>query len=246
MARQAQILELIQTRGFQSVRDLANELKVDESTVRRHLYKLESLALINRTHGGASPVESAETPSRIKQTIHSPEKKKIGQAMAEKLLDGQVILLDSGSTTLEVAKALKNRVLTVVTNDLAIGIELQRKPNINIVFIGGEILANLNTTWGPTAVEQIKRLRVDVGVFGVDSVSANGVFNNTSNEIESKQAMMAISGQAYFVADSSKFTRKALFKVFNIDQFTAGITDDSLDEDVANQIPLPIIRVGSN
>ncbi len=245
MSRKAQILEIIQSRGFQTVRDLATEIQVDESTVRRNLEKLEALDLVRRTHGGASPVQPTETPALIKQNIHAAEKKAIGQAMADRILDGQVILLDSGSTTLEVAKALKNSLLTVVTNDLRIGMEVASKPGINLVFIGGELLPDLYTMWGPTAVQQIEQLRVEVAIFGADAVNENGIYNNTSYEIESKRAMMAIASQAFFVADSSKFHRKALFKVFGLENFLTGITDDYLNPLVASQLPLPIIRVGS-
>lgn len=245
MSRQAQILEIIQSRGFLSVRDLASEIQVDGSTVRRHLLKLESLGLVSRAHGGVGPVEPVETPSRIKQSMHAKEKRAIGRAMAERVSDGQVILLDSGTTTLEVAKSLKNSVLTVVTNDLQIGMEVAKKSRINLVFIGGEILPDLHTAWGPTAVKQIEQLRVEIAIFGADAVTKAGIFNNTSFEIESKRAMMEIASQAFFVADSSKFQRKALFKVFDLEDFATGITDESLDPTVASQLPLPIIRVSS-
>lgn len=243
MSRKAQILEILQSRGFQSVRELASEIQVDESTIRRNLEKLEALELVSRTHGGASPVQSIETPALIKQKLHAAEKKAIGIAMADRILDGQVILLDSGSTTLEVAKSLKNSLLTVVTNDLRIGMEVTRKPGINLVFIGGELLPDLYTMWGPTAVQQVEQLRVEVAIFGADAVSEYGVFNNTSYEIETKRAMMKIASQAFFVADSSKFHRKALFKVFGLESFITGITDDYLDPIVAANLPLPVIRV---
>jgi DeoR/GlpR family transcriptional regulator of sugar metabolism len=243
MSRQAQILEIIQSRGFLSVRDLASEIQADESTVRRHLHKLESLDLVIRTHGGVSPVESSETPSLIKQSIHANQKKAIGRMMASQIKDGQVVLLDSGSTTLEVAKSLKNSTLTVVTNDLRIAMEVSKTPSYNLVLIGGEVLPNLHTTWGPTAVHQIEKLSIEVAIFGADAVSPEGIFNNTGYELETKRAMLAISSEAFFVADSSKFQRKALFKVFTLDQFTTGITDDSLDPIDASKIPLSIIRV---
>lgn len=243
MSRQSQILEIIQSRGFQSVRDLASEIQVDESTIRRHLYKLDALNLVTRTHGGASPVQSSETPSVIKQSIHSEEKKAIGRAMASQIRDGQVLLLDSGSTTLEVAKSLRNSSLTVVTNDLRIGMEVAKNPAYNLVLIGGEVLPNLYTTWGPTAVQQVGKLSVEVAVFGADAVNSKGIFNNTGYELETKRAMLAISGEAHFVADSSKFHRHALFEVFSLDKFKSGITDFSLDPLEVSGYTVPISRV---
>lgn len=243
MSNKAQILEILQTRGFQTVRALAEEIAVDESTVRRNLEKLEALDLVRRTHGGASSLQPAETPADLKQNIHAAEKKAIGLAMAERVRDGQVVMLDSGSTTLAVARALTNALLTVVTNDLRIGIEIAKKPGMNLVFIGGELLPDLYTMWGPTSVEQIEKLRVDIAIFGADAVNENGIFNNTSYEIETKRTMMSIATNSYFVADSSKFHRKALFKVFELESFEMGITDDVLGPMTASALPLPIIRV---
>lgn len=243
MSRQATILDIIQTTGFQTVSDLADQLAVDPSTIRRHLDRLEEMDLIQRTHGGARPVPQADTPFAFKQTLHHKEKQAIGKAMADRILDGQVVMLDSGSTTLEVAMHLNHSRLTVVTNDLRIGIEIANKRGINLVFIGGELLPNVYTMWGPTAVQQIEQLRVDVAIFGADTVNDNGVFNNSSYEMEAKRSMMSIASQAFLVADSSKFHREALFKVFNFEGFTAGITDDLLDPIIASQMPIPIIRV---
>lgn len=244
VSRQAVILDIIQTTGFQSVADLASQLGVDPSTIRRHLDRLEDLDLVQRTHGGVRPIQQTETPSYLKQSLHQREKAAIGKAMADRVLDGQVIMLDSGTTTLEVAKHLVNSRLTVVTNDLRIGLEIASKRGINLVFIGGELLPGVYTMWGPTSVQQIEQLRVDVAIFGADTVNESGIFNISSYEMEVKRTMLSIASHAFFVADSSKFHREALFKVFDFDRFTAGITDDLLDPLVASQLPLPVIRVG--
>ena len=244
MNRQQKILEAIRIHGFRSVGDLASELDVDESTIRRHLARLEKLDLIQRTHGGArigSSERAANEPSRP----HASEKRAIGKAMAERIRDGQVVLLDSGTTTLEVAKALTNKRLTVVTNDLRIGMEIAAKPRIQLVFIGGELLPETYNMWGPTAVEQIEQLGIDIAVFGADSVSENGIYSFMSYEIEMQRTMLDIASEACFVADSSKFHLKALFRVFDLDGFSFGITDDYLDPLKASQLPLPIIRASA-
>ena len=242
MSRQNQILDAIKAHGFRSVSELASDLSVDDSTIRRHLARLERLELIYRTHGGAR-MNAAPPGANAPSGPHGREKRAIGKAMAERIRDGQVVLLDSGTTTLEVARALRNSHLTVVTNDLHIGMAVASKPRIQLVFIGGELLPETSNMWGPTAVEQIEQLRVDVAIFGADAIGDNAVMSVTSYEIELQRAMMAIAAQAFLVADSSKFHRKALFKVFELDQFTAGITDDYLNPLRASQLPLPMIRV---
>ncbi|MDN4612225.1 DeoR/GlpR family DNA-binding transcription regulator [Arthrobacter sp. MDB2-24] len=243
MSRQAEIIEILQDEGFQSVVELARRLGVNPSTIRREFEKLEQLELIQRTHGGAYPVKQTDTPSLIKESLHHREKEAIGRAMADKVLDGQTILLDSGSTTLEVAKHLDNSRLTVVTNDLRIGLEIANRQCAHLVLIGGELLPNVYTLWGPSSVQQIEQLRVDVAIFGADTVDEQGIFNTSSYELELKRTMRSIAKEAFFVADSSKFGREALFKVFGLDQFTAGITDDLLDPIRASHFPVPIISV---
>jgi DeoR/GlpR family transcriptional regulator of sugar metabolism len=164
--------------------------------------------------------------------------------MAERVLEGQTILLDAGETTLEVARHLRHARLTVVTHDLRIGLEIATKPSINLVFIGGELLPSGFGMWGPTSVQQVENLRVNVAIFGADTVMDDGLYSTSSYEIELKRKMRSIASQAFFVADSSKFGREALFKVFGFEDFTAGITDAMLDPIRAAQLPVPVIRAG--
>lgn len=243
MTRHAEIIDILQQSGYWSVKDLAERFSVTTSTIRRDLEKLEQMDLLQRTHSGAQPVRQTDTPASFKETLHAREKAAIGSLMASKILDGQTVLIDSGSTTLEVARHLTNSRLTVVTNDLRIGLEIAKKPAIHLVFIGGELLPNVYTMWGPTAVEQISHLRFDVAVFGADTVNEEGIFNTSSYEVELKRQMRAASREAFFVADSSKFGREALFRVFGIDDFTAGVTDSFLDPLRASRFPIPVITV---
>ena len=108
MVRKADILDDLLENGYRSVPDLALAFGVDASTIRRHLARLEKLNLVQRTHGGALPIRHADTPFAVKQSLHTSEKVAIGTAMAARIEDGQTVLLDSGSTTLEVAKRLSN------------------------------------------------------------------------------------------------------------------------------------------
>ena len=243
MSRQTDILDYIAEAGFASVKELAERFAVTVSTIRRDLAELETEKLVHRTHGGALTVYPAETPFQLKETLHPAEKKAIGIAMADRVLDGQTILLDSGSTTLEVARHLHASGLTVVTNDLRIGLEIAGRKCAHLVFIGGELLPNVYTMWGPTSVAQLANMRVNVAIFGADSVEQDGIYNTTSYEIEIKRMMHSIAAESFFVADSSKFHRDALFKVFGYEGFTAGLTDSTLNPLFAADFPIPIVRV---
>lgn len=242
MSRQADTVELLLERGFASVTDLAEHFGVTGSTMRRTLAELEARDLVQRTHGGALPVRQTDAPSDLKQRLHQAEKRAIGRAMAQRIRPGQTVLLDSGSTTLEVARCLRARQLTVVTNDLLIGAVIAEQQNAHLVFIGGELLPNVYTMWGPTSVQQLQDLRVNVAVFGADTVTEDGVYNTNSYELEVKRTMRSVASEAFLVADSSKFGRDALFKVFDLDAFTAGITDERISPARAEQFPVPLVR----
>ncbi|RYV52116.1 DeoR/GlpR family DNA-binding transcription regulator [Pengzhenrongella frigida] len=242
MSRRADIITMLQDRGFQSVNDLASNFGVDSSTIRRDLDKLEAQGLVERTHGGVILAHGGTLPATQPETLHAAEKEAIGAAMAERVLDGQTIFVDSGATTLEVARHLNHARLTVVTNDLRIGLEISSKPSMHLVFIGGELLAGSYAMWGPISIQQIENLRVNVAIFGADTVMEDGIYSTSSYEIELKRKMRSIASEAFFVADSSKFGREALFKVFGFEDFTAGISDATLDPIRAASFPVPVIR----
>lgn len=241
MSRRQQIVELIEERGFQSVTQLARQFGVDSSTIRRDLDRLAADGTVLRTHGGAAPVETpAPSQGEVPQL---GEKQAIGAAMAERILENQTVLLDSGTTCLEVARHLNHSRLTVVTHDLLVGIEVARKPQINLVFIGGELLPMKTSMWGPTSLQQLETMRFNVAVFGASAVMDDGIYASSSYSIELKRKMRSVATDAFFVADSTKFGREALFKVFGFEDFTAGVTDTTLDPIRAARWPIPLIRV---
>ncbi|GAA1628529.1 DeoR/GlpR family DNA-binding transcription regulator [Georgenia ruanii] len=245
MSRRQQIAELVEQRGFQSVTALAQRFAVDSSTIRRDLDRLAADGVVVRTHGGAAaPTGAGENGRPVSERDPQlPEKRAIGAAMAERIHEGQTVLLDSGTTCLEVARHLDHARLTVVTNDLHIGLEIASKPQINLAFIGGELLPTSTSMWGPASIQQLETMRVNVAVFGAGTVMDDGIYASSSYAIELKRKMRSIASEAFFVADSTKFGREALFKVFGFDNFTAGITDDTLDPIRAARFPVPLIRV---
>ena len=241
MPRRQDIVELVEEHGFQSVNSLARKFGVDASTIRRDLERLADEKLIRRTHGGAAAVDPAP-PNQPSADRQVREKRAIGAATADRILENQTVLLDSGTTCLEVAKHLNHSRLTVVTHDLLVGVEISRKPRINLVFIGGELLPGSTAMWGPASLQQLENMRVNVAVFGAGAVMNDGIYASSSYSIELKRKMRSVAAEAFFVADSTKFGREALFKVFGFDDFTAGITDDAIDPIRAARWPIPLIR----
>ena len=215
---------MIEATGFETVSSLAEALDVNVSTIRRDLEHLAEAGLVRRTHGGAIPIpQDEDTEEFLQDSPNRAEKRAIGPAMAERILDGQSVFIDSGSTCLEVARALDARRVTVV-------------------FVGGELLPNRTHMWGPTAIDQLEHIRVNTAVFGANSVMEDGIYASTGYSIELQQKVRSIASTAYFVADSTKFGRNALYKVLGIDAFTAGITDSFLSPISAAAYPIPLIR----
>lgn len=244
--RHGQIIRVVNETGYVEVSALAATFGVHPSTIRRDLIEMERQGLLERSHGGVSAAERDERQDiafSVKERHRRAEKSAIGAAMASRIGDGQTVLLDSGSTTLEVARNLtRHEGLTVITNDLRIGVEIASHPNAHLVVLGGELLPNVYTLWGPTVVDQLNKLKVDVAVFGADAVNSECITNTNGYEIELKRTMHKIASTSFLVADSSKFERQAPFFVLDLSTFESCISDDQLDPMVASSYPIPVIR----
>lgn len=247
--RQAQILRAVREAGYVEVAALAEALGVHQSTIRRDLMELEQQGQIERSHGGVSAAERDERQDiafSVKERMHRPEKAAIGAAMAERIGNGQTVLLDSGSTTLEVARHLAGHSgLTIITNDLRIGVEIASHDDTHLVVLGGELLPNVYTLWGDRVIAELKKLKVDVAVFGTDAVNAECITNTNGYEVEMKRTMHSIASTSFLVADSSKFERQAPFRVMDLTNFVTCVTDERVDPITASSYPIPIIRAST-
>jgi DeoR/GlpR family transcriptional regulator of sugar metabolism len=242
----SELLRWLQQRGgFSSVADLAAEFEVTPSTIRRHLEVLQQRGVIERRHGSVQAVApTAELPYAAKMTERQRQKQAIAFGVAHRIGQGQSVLLDSGSTMLEVAKALRLHIgLTIVTDDIRIANEVADHNSSRLIVIGGERLPSVYTLSGPDSIRQIQELSVDVAVLSADAVNAHSVTNATSEEVAVKRAMIECARARYLVADSSKFEKTLLIKVCDLSEFTLGITDTGLDPIVAAHYPIPMIRV---
>jgi DeoR/GlpR family transcriptional regulator of sugar metabolism len=241
----SELLRRIQQRGYENVSQLATEFGVTASTIRRHLDILQQRGVIERRHGGVAALSAtAEIPYAAKESERLRQKHAIALGVAHRIGPGQSVLLDSGSTTLEVAKALRLHIgLTIITNDIRVANEVAGQNSARLIVIGGERLSTVFTLAGPDSVRQITELSVDVAVLGADAVDAHSVTDASSDEVAMKRAMLASARDRYLVADSSKFERRLLIKVSDLSVFTLGITDNGMDPIVAATYPIPMIRV---
>ena len=232
--RRREILDRLIADGYVEAKELAVELGVDTSTVRRDLDVLVREGHVQRTHGGARliPGISTDLPYEAKQASHASEKTAIGRTAATRVADGDTIILDSGSTTYEVAVALRNHNdLTVITNDLRIAKYVAGLHRFRLLVTGGELLGSVYTLAGDRTVEFLRDYTATWTFLGADAIDATaGITNTNTLEIPIKRAMIAAAETTVVVADSSKFGHRALAKVAGVNEVDALITDPALDD----------------
>lgn len=213
LERQEKLLQYINKKKKANVQELSRLFKVSKVTIRRDLDELASKGLVVKTHGGVLSAEnnlSLEIPSSSKFEANSEAKRSIGAAAADMIDDGDIVILDAGSTTLEIARRLERKAVTVLTNDIKIAVETARKPNVRLLVSGGELLnGSVYTLVGSQASDFFKRVHVNKTFIGCDAIDLDfGVSNRTMQEVEVKRAMIAAANEVIMVTDSSKLNKK--------------------------------------
>ncbi|MFF2059897.1 DeoR/GlpR family DNA-binding transcription regulator [Rhodococcus qingshengii] len=230
--RRQAILRRIHTDGYVEAKLLSRELGVDASTIRRDLDMLAKAGKAERTHGGARPVTGAvfEIPYAVKENERRQEKAAIANCAAQRVMDGHTVVLDSGSTTYQVALELRHRSdLTIITNDLRIAKYVALLPATRLLVTGGELLGSVFTLVGERAVEFLSDYSADWAFLGADAIDPTaGITNTNTLEIPIKRAIIASATRTAVVVDSSKFGHRALAKVAGINEVDTIITDSDL------------------
>lgn len=221
------ILEELSSSGSVAVVDLCERLGVSAATVRRDLEQLEAQRLLTRTHGGAvAQMVSYELPLRYKSARRQEEKRRIGIEAARRVHDGSVIGLTGGTTTTEVARAIADRRVTVVTNALNIASELAIRPNIKLVVSGGVARSESYELVGPIADEMLTGLHLDLAFIGADGLTAAaGLTTHHEIEAHTDRALVQRAAKVVVVADGSKLGRVAFARICGIDEVHELITD---------------------
>ncbi|MGA9389626.1 MAG: transcriptional repressor AgaR [Candidatus Sulfotelmatobacter sp.] len=212
--RRRAILEALRMDGRVLVPDLARRFRTSQVTIRKDLEILHSSGKIHRTHGGALPAREGalEDPTlREKEKLHRREKIQIASAAAQMVEEGQVVILDSGTTTTAIARALRHHQnLTIITNAVNIAAELAGS-SLEVILTGGTLRKNSFSLVGPIAEETLHRLNADILFLGVDGFDVHYGLS-TPNLLEAKvnRAMMDVARIVVAVCDSSKFGRRSL------------------------------------
>ena len=209
--RQALIRQLVQDQGRVTVPELSSRFGVSEATIRRDLEQLHGWGWVRRTHGGAVRFARAASeppmPHRIPE--QHEEKRRIGSAAAQMIRGGETIFLGSGTTVLEIARALPDSLnLRIITNSLAILNELTGRPQIELIVIGGMFRQSELSMVGHITEQAIRELRADRVFMGIRAIdAAYGLANDFLPETMTDRAILGIAPQVVVVADHSKFGR---------------------------------------
>ncbi|AWV99695.1 DeoR/GlpR family DNA-binding transcription regulator [Arcticibacterium luteifluviistationis] len=211
--RKKEILSLLAEKEFITASDLVQRLGVSDITIRRDLSQLESLGLLKRTHGGATRVDENPMVSfDLKSSQNEAEKRKIGEAAAKHIQDGDVIFIDCGSTTLHICLHIRKLNIKVITNSLPVVSALQNS-KVKVNLIGGELANKRQAVHGKMAVNHIHQYHADIAFIGADAIDLEGnLWANSETEAEISSAMIAASNKVYVCADSSKRGRKGYLK----------------------------------
>jgi DeoR family transcriptional regulator of aga operon len=230
--RRRAILETLNRDGRVLVADLARQFETSEVTIRKDLELLHGHGLVHRTHGGALPAHEGalEDPTlREKEKLHRPEKLRIAGAAARLVQEGQVVILDSGTTTTAIARALRGfRNLTIVTNAVNIAAELSGAA-AEVILTGGTLRQNSFSLVGPIAEETLRRLHADILFLGVDGFDVHYGLS-TPNLLEAKvnRVMVEVAKRTVAVCDSSKFGRRSLSLIVPPSALQQIITDKNI------------------
>jgi len=232
--RRQQIRRWIETRKQASVTELARRFEVSAVTIRTDLSALEATGAIVRVHGGAVPQgDGDEVSIEIKQTLHRAEKLRIAEAAVALIENGQTLILDSGSTTAEIAKLIRGLRLdsiNVITNGLNIALLLASAPHVNLIIPGGELRRPSWSLAGPQAERALRELQADLLFLGVDSLDPDiGVMTPYLLEAQLNAQMIRISRRVVAVADASKLLRRNLSVIAPLESVHQLITDRAAD-----------------
>jgi len=245
--RRVRIKKLLREEGSVKVSRLSKLFNVSEVTIRRDLAKLEKERAIKRIHGGAMAADSdAPTFSFLSRTQEqAKEKELIGKKAAELIKDGSTIILDSGTTTSEVAKNLRgHRNLKVITNALNIALELADNRDISVVVPGGSLKGASLSLTGPRVVEFVKNVNVDITFLSVQGVSLEeGLTNNSISDLYLKRAIIDVARKVVLVVDSSKFNKVELYTISPITLVDTIITDKNAPGPLVHQLLSKKIKV---
>ncbi|GGL42539.1 DeoR family transcriptional regulator [Halarchaeum grantii] len=243
--RKRTIVDLVNDRDGCSVAELATEIGVSETTIRRDLRDLEERSLLERTHGGATPVISHGRPYETRRVYNVEEKRAIAERAVAEVRDTQVAFFDSGSTLIEVAKQVPEDLsMTAVTRMPAIAHELSERGH-ETHLTGGTYRPDGHDCVGPWTDERVRQTNADVLFLGTDGVDREGLSARDMQQSQAKRALIENAARVVLVADHSKFAESHAFRVASHDAIDLLVTDAAVPEAIREALVAAGVEVAA-
>lgn len=245
--RQQRVLQMLQQRKAMELDELARELAVSASTIRRDLDALERKGIVERTHGGAvykgndiavvepinSPPESNQPKvvltERMQEEVDA--KKAIGRYVAAQVQPHMTVILDGGSTVIYAAKQITARPLQVVTNSLAIANLFAEDEQVELLIIGGSLYPRTGVMVGSFATGCLADLYADLTLFSLAGIYDDAAFNLNLAMAQVEQLMIRQAAKSVLLMDSSKFGRQSLVRVCGLNEVDQIVTDEAISDE---------------
>ncbi|NSC24894.1 DeoR/GlpR transcriptional regulator [Streptomyces albus subsp. chlorinus] len=228
--RHEKLLRILGEEGVLPVGEIARRLQVSEATARRDVTDLSDAGRLRRVYGGAVAREPAERPFAEEEVDDLPAKDAVAARAAELIGNGETVLLDIGTTTLQLARLLHGRKITVVTSNLAVYEELRSDADVTLVLLGGEVRRNYHSLVGQLTQAALREIYADRVFLGTSGVLPDGrVLDTTEVEVPVKRAMLGAARQAVLLATARKFPGTGSARVCQAGDIDMLITGRSCD-----------------
>jgi DeoR family transcriptional regulator of aga operon len=246
--RRKGILDQLNETGQVLVHELSKEFDVSEVTIRKDLDQLEKKNTLIRARGGAIRRDGSvgiEYSLSEKDKLNSNEKSRIGKKAAQLINEHDTIIIDSGTTTMEVAKNLAHfKDITVICNALNIISQIIQFNSVNLIIPGGYLRRNSLSLSGPLAEKNLQNLYVDKVFIGVDGFDTkHGIYTPNIEEAYFNEIMIKTSKEVIVVCDSSKFLRRSLAYICDIAKINCVVTDNGIHDEDRNRLEEAGIKV---
>ncbi len=229
--RKEKIIELLQVHYALSVIELKKKLNVSEATIRRDLVELEQSGEIKRAHGGAVLNNSGQKEQAYSEKVITmlEEKKEIAEVAAEYINDDETIILDSGSTTIQLLPYLYKKRLTIVTNSIVAAYELSSYENIELIVTGGQNRDITRALVGDIAFNALNYIHVNKVFLGANAINLKtGLTTPNLDEAKIKRKMAEVADEVFVLVDNSKFNKASFAKIIDVYETDYIITDSKI------------------
>ncbi len=230
--RRAEIIRRLRAEGSTAVDELARSLAVSPSTIRRDLARLHGDGSLHRVHGGARSTEDPDGRQPFAQVAaeHAEQKLALARHAARLVDDGDVVLLDIGTTTMGLAAQLRGRRVTVITSSLAVFDVLRDDDAVELVLLGGLVRRTYHSMVGVLTEDALHQVRADWAFLGASGVHRDGhVLDTTLVEVPVKRTMIAAATRVALLADQYKFPGSGALRVCEVSTLDVLVTNDGAD-----------------